>query len=228
MTLATSALVVNLQIGVAGGAPKAVIAAGVAVRNHFYVNTLAWKGNGDRLLPCKNFTTFMGGHLALKKEFATLIDDKAHWSRITDNNDLDNKFYVRLDVDQVPLPVDFCAELEERIFAAIVGKLYAAEHKRTVRATEDLWSRLIDPLTHFADIMENGKAFRDATVKNLVEAVELMPRLNFANDGGIIEVLERVRALGVDIKALRKDGVYRAAKAEVARDILTEIERVRG
>src|SRR5580692_3069699 len=93
MTLATSCLVANLQIGMAAGASKEVIAAGAKVRYHFYVNTLAWKGNGDRLLSCKNFTTFMGGHLALKKEVAGLL--------IGVGVEAADKFYVRLDIDPV-------------------------------------------------------------------------------------------------------------------------------
>jgi hypothetical protein len=223
MTLATSCLVANLQIGVAAGAPKEIVAAGAKVRYHFYVNTLAWKGNGDRLLPCKNVMAFMGGHLALKKEFA---------ERIMIVGDAMDKFYVRLDTDVAVEPSLEHPALDLPVGLAVkVRSLMSKAHdQRVARATEDLWSRLVGPLTHFASTMASDKAFRDATIKNLVDAVELLPRLNFADHGGLIEVLERVDRMVAffPIKDLRKQDGVRAAAERDARKILAEIERIRG
>lgn len=224
MSLATSCLVANLQIGMAAGAPKEIVAAGAKVRYHFYVNTLVWKGNGDRLLPLKNFTTFMAGHLALKKEFARLLMEPIAPCR----NALD-KFYMHLDVDLMPesnVVLDVSPELSH----TIVVRTQKAMKVREARAMDDLWSRLIDPLTHFATTMESGKAFRDATVKNMAEAVELVPRLNFADD---IAFKNSVAAAGSALlfwnpAKLRKDKEARNEAGVVARQILHEIERIRG
>jgi hypothetical protein len=226
MSLATSCLVANLQIGVAAGTHKAIIAAGAKLRYHFYVNTLEWKTSGDRLLPCKNFVPFIGGHLALKKEFAGLLAglDMAAIE----------KFYVRLDIDPLTEPthyVDLNFDLSVEMEARVQRIIEKAMKVRKARATEDLWSRLIDPLTHFAQKMESGETFRDATVRNLVEAIELLPRLNFVDDEGVLaNMIEdtEIHLRGVKPKLLRTNiGGYRETVAREARRILNEIERIR-
>jgi hypothetical protein len=222
MTLATSCLIANLQIGMAAGADKAIIAAGAKVRYHFYVNTLDWKGNGDRLLTCKNFTVLMGGHIALKKEVAGLVTGVGVEAA--------DKFYVRLDIDPV---VDDTRAIQFDLPVGVMVKvnsiLEQAHDRRVARATEDLWSRLVDPLTHFADKMESGGAFRDSTVRNIAEAVELLPRLNFADDEGLAGVVEEVRfkVAYFEAKSLRTDKAARVTAASEARRILNEIENIR-
>jgi hypothetical protein len=223
MSLASSCLVANLQIGVAAGADKAIVAAGAKVRNHFYVNTLDWKHNGDRLLPCKNFVEFMGGHLALRKEFAGLL--------ISVGSDAADKFYVRLDIDPVPGHPESVGyvELAAGVYAQLTARIAKAMKVREARATADLWSRLIDPLTHFAETMESDRAFRDATIRNLAEAVELLPRLNFADDADLDAAIAAVKEMIAffPVKSLRKQDGVRAAAGRDARKTLTEIEKIR-
>lgn len=221
MTLATTCLAANLQIGAAGGSSKEIIAAGAAVRNHFYVNTLLWKGNGDRLLPCKNFVAFMGGHLALKKEFAGLLTGVGAEAA--------DKFYVRLDIDLIAEELPQLKGLPQAVHHQVIARLEKAMAVREARAAEDLWSRLVDPLTHFTNKMESGESFRDATIRNLAEAVELLPRLNFSDDLDLQHKAEEMRAMivGLNPKSLRKNEAARAGVAKMARLMLTDIERIR-
>lgn len=215
MSLATSCLIVNLQIGVEAGCSKEIIAAGASIRHHFYVNTLEWKGNGDRLLPCKNFAVFMSGHLPLVKEFKGLLTEAT------------DKFYVRMDIDTVrdAMPV---IDLSTGLLARVTSFMERTSATRLALATNDLWSRITVPLQCLAVRAECGKV-REATVAKVAAAVDLVPRLNFANDDNLARVVKdvgRSSLMSCTAKGIRKDAVVRETVVAETRRILAEIEKI--
>lgn len=224
---------------------RPVITAANALRSHFYTNTLPWKDNGDRLLTRKRYMRFIEDHSNLEKDFHREVDIllKTSYPRAREQaefrmgdlfksedypppRDLVHRFYVNLDIDAVTEAHDFRVEMEQSQLDSIRRKMEDALRQRLQRAMTDVWERLATTLGHFAEKMEGDAIFRDSTVHNLQELVDLLPDLNVLEDPD----LERIRQdiaknlTGYEPADLRKHkGVRDGVKREAAR-IMDDME----
>jgi hypothetical protein len=101
-----------------------------------------------------------------------------------------------------------------------------AKQTRVTRAIGNVWERFADTLKHFAEKMADGDAvFRDSTVRNLREIVDLLPDLNFVNDPDIERLrLEVMAAIdGVDAPLLRTNKAERARVAAETAKIMDDM-----
>jgi hypothetical protein len=224
---------------------KSIVSAAGAVRNHFYDKTLPWKDNGDRLLTRKMYQNFVEEHGKLQGEFYAAVDtflnvgypkarDQASF-RMGDlfnpadypsSNELHRKFYISLDIDAVTEANDFrvqlSSEAEER---AVRDEMERAMQSRISRAMGDVWTRLSTVLGHFAAKMSTDDIFRDSTVKNLEELVELLPALNVLDDPNLNAVTEDIARtlVGYTAKDLRANKATRTAVADEAKRIMEDM-----
>lgn len=220
----------------------AVVTAQNLIRTHFYANTLPWRDNGDRLMTRKLFLTFIPEHERLKAAFEAEVQkflDDDYPSAITKAefrmgtmfkredypavSDLRRRFYVTLDIDAISTAGDFRVEIDEEHAAKVRATMEAALEQRLQAAAGDVWRRMLSTTQYFAERMADPKAvFRDTTVTNISEMLDLIPGLNVLDD----EDIERVRAEiakalgGIDARDIRKDPALRAELAGEAKAIV--------
>ena len=214
---------------------KDVESAAGAIRQHFYVKTLPWKDNGDRVLTRKIAMDFIAEHERLVGLFGSAKKDFLERKYMTAMEqsefrmgdlfcaedyptiaDLSHRFYVNLDIDSVATAHDFR-----------LNNNTEAMQKRVTTAMNGLWKKLAEPLEKFADTMSDEKAiFRDTTVSNLREIVTMLPELNFTNDPAIEHMRTEIEKhiIRYEPEDLRKNKEARAAVADEAREIMDQMQ----
>lgn len=223
-----------------------VVTAAGAVRTHFYENTLPWRDNGDRLMTRKLFLTFIPAHETLVREFETAVEtfltrDYPHAIaqaefRMGDMfnpddyppvSELRRRFRVNLDFDAITTANDFRVAIDQEHVDRVKAAMERAAEERIAGAMADIWRRLGETVGYFHERMANPEAvFRDSTVENVHDLLELIPGLNVLDDPAI----EQVRALieeklgGAAAKEIRKDPEYRAELAGEAKQIIDTMQ----
>lgn len=224
---------------------KPVNTAAGAIRTHFYKNTLPWKDNGDRLLVKDTFTDFLLTHNNLVSQFNNVVDnflerdylsarDAAEFRMGTlfkeDDypraDTLRRRFYVGLDIDPVSTASDFRVDMDQAELDHIRGAIEKSTEERLGRAMMDVWQRLADVVGHFAEKMGSDGVFRDTTVKNLSELVDMLPALNILQDPELERIRQDVAAnlTGIAPKDLRIDTKVRAEAAREAARIMEDMK----
>lgn len=228
---------------------KDVISASGALRTHFYERTLPWGDNGDRLLPRLAYSEFMQEHGRLEQEFHNAVDnfikekylaarDQAEFRMgemfKTDDypeaEQLRRRFAVNLDVHGVPTGHDFRVDMDTLTVDMLRQQIEDKNAERVSTAMRDVWTRLADVLTHFANKMGEDSVFRDSTVKNLEELVEMLPALNVTNDPALEQIRQDITdtIIGYQPKDLRKDTAVRQAAAKESRRIADQMASFMG
>lgn len=220
----------------------AIVTAQNAIRTHFYSNTLPWRDNGDRLMPRKQFLVFIPEHEQLKQAFeaevAKFLDDdypsaiaKAEFrmGAMFKRDDypaigaLRGKFYANLDIDAISTAGDFRVEIDAEHADKVRATMEAALEQRLQAAAGDVWKRMASTTQYFAERMADPKAvFRDTTVTNIGEMLDLIPGLNVLDDPDIELVRQKIAESlgGIDAKDIRKDPALRAELAGEAGKIV--------
>lgn len=225
---------------------KAVVTASGAIRTHFYDNTLPWRDNGDRLLTRKLYLKFIEEHEGLVHEFTAAVEkfitqdypsaiEQAEFrmgalfnrSDYPTASELRRKFYVSLDIDAITTAGDFRVELDQEHVDRIQAEMNRSAEQRANQAMQDVWKRLAETVGYFQERMANPKAvFRDSTVNNLAELVEMIPGLNVLDDPEIEQLRLDVKKhlTGIDPKDIRKDDELRGELAGSAKEIMDKVQ----
>lgn len=221
---------------------KDIVSAATAIRTHLYAKTMTWKDNGDRLLTRKIHFKFMQEHNDLVDVYdkaadkfvgTTYAEERARaefrMGSLFNENDypsveqLRRKFSVSLDIDAVTTANDFRVQMSEDAREEVRRSMEAAMQDRVNRALGDVWQRLADKLGHYAATMsKEDQVFRDTTVTNLEEIVDMLPDLNIFNDPGLKKMEEEIKEklIGYTPTQLRKEPEVRAYVAEEAQNIM--------
>lgn len=223
---------------------KEIVTAAGSLRTHFYDRTLPWGDNGDRLLPRLAYTEFMQEHGRLEQEFNNAVDnfikekylaarDQAEFRmgemfRAEDYPEADQlrrRFAVNIDVHGVPTGRDFRVDMDKQTTDMLRQQIEAKNAERVSAAMRDVWERLATVLTHFANKMGEDAVFRDSTVRNLEELVELLPALNVTEDPELEKIRQDITdtLIGYQPKDLRKDSAVRQAAAKESRRIADQM-----
>ena len=222
-----------------------IVTAQNAVRTHFYSNTLPWRDNGDRLMTRKLYLTFIPEHerLAavfrdavnhfLETDYPSAIEKAAFRMGSMFNRDdyppkavLRGKFYVNLEIDAITSANDFRVQIDQEHVDKVRASMEAAAAKRFETATQDIWRRMAETVSYFQARMADPKAvFRDSTVTNIGELLDLVPGLNVLDDPAIETVRAAIaKSLGnLDAKDIRKDPAHRAQLATEAQEIMDKM-----
>ena len=216
------------------------------LRTLFNTRTLPWKDNGDRVLTRKMYQPFIeqfeemkGQYYAAVDEFATKIypEERARAEfrmgelfNVNDYphvSDIRRRFYATLEIDAVTEASDFRVGLDADQIEKIQTRIEKSINDRLAKAMGDVWTRLGTTLEHFALTMAQGdKVFRDSTVDNLTEIIELLPALNIMNDANLTAIYNDVKGtlIGLSPKDLRKNPAVRSAAADEAQRIVDEMQ----
>lgn len=228
---------------------KEIITAQGALRTHFYTNTLPWGDNGDRLLPRLSFMDFMQAHGKLNEEFNNAVDNFVHekYLRARDQAEfrmgemfrsedypepeqLRRRFAVNLDIHGVPTGHDFRVDMDTNTVDMLRKQIEEKNQERVTSAMRDVWDRLADVLGHFANKMSDDSVFRDSTVKNLEELVDMLPALNVTGDPQLEQIRQDITdtLIGYTPKDLRKDMAVRQAAAQESKRIIDQMSGFMG
>jgi hypothetical protein len=223
-----------------------VVTAAGAVRSHFYENTLPWRDNGDRLMTRKLYMPFIQTHEALKAEFDAAVDkfladdypearEQASF-RMGDlfkaddyptASELRYRFRIALEIDAITTANDFRVQIDDDHVAKVRDSMAQAAEQRVQMAMQDVWRRLAETVGYFAERMADPKAvFRDSTVDNVAELIDLIPGLNVLDDPRIEEIRAMVATKlvkGVDAKSIRKNPDVREELAGEAKEIVDKM-----
>jgi len=157
--------------------------------------------------------------------------------RFTFPDELRNKFSFTTDVKPITNAEDLRVTIgdseRERLKRQIADSVQA--YLRT--ATRDLWQRLYDVVSHMSnrlaeyDTTEDGKKPKlyKSMVGNIVELVDVLPKLNVAGDAELDRMTESVRrALIVDTEELRNSESTRTDAARAAAEIVQRMAAYMG
>lgn len=219
-----------------------IVTAQNAVRTHFYENTLPWRDNGDRLMTRKLYLTFIQKHEELVQAFDAEVAkflDQGYPSAIEKAqfrmgemfkrddyppvSDIKRRFYITLDIDAITTANDFRVQIDQDQVDKVRASMEKAAEARVASAMQDVWSRMAETVGYFQQRMADPKAvFRDSTVTNITELLDLIPGLNVLDDPKIELVRAQIaKAFGqVEAKEIRKDPAYREQLAGEAKQIM--------
>jgi hypothetical protein len=142
---------------------------------------------------------------------------------------LRNKFGVRLEVLPIPSGNDFRVTLSEEEQARVAREIDENVRQSLQKGTEDLWTRLKGVVAHMVErLNEPGSRFHASLVSNICELVDLLPRLNVNQDEELNRFAGEIRdrLCGFTARDLKKNEILRAATANDAAEILTEMDAV--
>lgn len=222
-----------------------IVTAAGAVRTHFYEKTLPWRDNGDRILSRKLYMSFIETHEGLVGEFNDAVDkfltdvypgaveqaafrmgDLFNRDDYPTASELRRRFYIGLDIDAVTTSNDFRVQIDADHVERVKASMESAAEARLAQAQADVWKRIGDAVGYFQQRMADPKAvFRDSTVDNVHDLLDLIPGLNVLDDPGI----EEVRALiaeklgGADAQEIRKNPDVREELAADAQAVLDKM-----
>jgi len=219
-----------------------VVTAANAVRTHFYDNTLPWRDNGDRLMTRKRYMAFIETHERLVGEFKEAVDrfltikypsaveqaefrmgDLHNPNDYPSASELRYRFRINLDIDALTTSNDFRVQIDKEHVDKVKAAMEQAAEQRVQGAMQDVWKRLATTVGNFFERMDTPDAvFRDSTVNNLAELVELIPGLNVLDDPDIELVRRQIeqKLTGITAKDIRKDPALRTELAGEAKAIM--------
>lgn len=222
-----------------------IVTAANTVRDHFYSNTLPWRDNGGRLMTRKLYMPFIEKHeklvadfdeavrVFLESKYPTAIEKAAF--RMGDLfkrddypsvSELRHRFRIGLDIEALATSNDFRVQIDADHVEKVKQQIEEAALRRVQQAQADVWKRLMEKVSYFADRMSDPDAvFRDSTVGNIEELVELIPGLNVLDDPDIETIRLQVQAklAGHDAKDIRKDPALREELAGEAKEIVDKM-----
>jgi hypothetical protein len=217
-----------------------------ALKAHRDHHTLPWSDKGPRIMTRNIFEIFMSGFGELERNFNAAVEefitvkyppvrDQAAFrlgDLFNDNDypppeELRKKFRVDLDIDGITEPEDFRIALPEKELNQLKQTMEESINRRLGDAMQDVWLRIAELLEHYIEKMDDDEAiFRDSTVNNLVDLMNILPGLNVTGDPKLKAIRQRImNTIGsYQPDDLRKGGDLRAAAAKEAREIRESID----
>ncbi|HKR27622.1 MAG TPA: hypothetical protein VJS11_09205 [Acidobacteriaceae bacterium] len=217
------------------------------IRQYFYRITLPWSDEGYRLLPAHFYFELTTKMREFEQAFAQQVEEflavypsyieqvRPELNGLFREEDypstdkLRNKFGVRLEVLPIPSGNDFRVTLSEEEQARVAREIDENVRQSLRKGTEDLWARLKGVVAHMVErLNEPESRFHASLVTNICELVELLPRLNVSQDEELNHFAEEIRnrLCGYTARDLKKNEILRAATANDAAQILTEMDAV--
>jgi len=200
-----------------------------AARTFHYANTLPWDDGGGRILPAANFLpyskkmrelkdaheiavrSFIANYDAYREDSAVRLGKMFNPDDYPGKSEIERKFGFGTDIDPVPTAEDFRVDISSKDSSRIKKEL--------------------EVIGKFAEKLGDKTAvFRDSLVENVIELVNLLPRLNVANDANLEklckETEKKLCTLAPD--TLRNDEAVREKAAGDANDILKKMSAYLG
>ena len=119
--------------------------------------------------------------------------------------------------------------LSEEEQARVAREIDASVRQSLNRGTRDLWVRLTDVVTHMVDkLNEPESRFHASLVTNVLDLVDLLPRLNVNQDEDLNRFAAEIKDRLCNFSAhdLKKNEILRVATATDAAHILSQMNAV--
>lgn len=151
--------------------------------------------------------------------------------------ELREKYSFATDVKPMPNADDFRVNIGDEERERLKKQITESVQASLRAGTRNLWQRLYEVVSHMATRMteynsaEDGKKPKlyKSMVSNIVELVDVLPRLNISGDEELSRMTETVRhALLVDTEELRKSDTLRTDTAKAAADIMQRMAAYMG
>lgn len=213
-------------------------------RTFHYEQTLPWHDNGFRILPTKNYENYMTQMRKLRAQFEnniiefcrtypSLIEEAEYrLNKMFNPNDypklseIEKKYDFNIAVSPIPRAHDFRVELKDTEISEISKGIEERIKKAETKATEDLWVRLYNVVSHMVEKLKDTKAiFRDSLIENIIELVGLLPILNINNNASLEEMRKEIetKLCSYDPVILRENKKERANATRDAENILSKM-----
>jgi len=130
---------------------------------------------------------------------------------------LRSKFALKLELLPIPSGEDFRVILSDEEQARIAREINDHVRQSLEKGTEDLWNRLKSVVSHLVKrLREPDARYHASLVTNLLDLVELMPRLNVNQDEDLDRFASELRnQLGtLTARDLKKNDILRVATAQ--------------
>jgi len=217
------------------------------IRQYFYKITLPWSDEGYRLLPAHfyfelttkmrefeiAFTQQVEQFLAVYPSYIDRVRPELNGlfreEDYPSTGKLRKKFGVKLELLPIPSGNDFRVTLSEEEQARVAREIDGNVRQSLQKGTEDLWVRLKAVVSHMIErLNEPESRFHASLVTNICELVDVLPRLNVNQDEELNHFAEEIRnrLCGFTARELKKNEILRAATANDAAQILTEMDLV--
>jgi len=232
------------KVLIAKEAIQSITQATSAARTFHYINTLPWDDGGGRILPAANFLTYSKEMRKLKEQFEKAIRDfignyDAYRTEASKKlgkmfnpadypgtQEIAAKFKFGTDIEPIPSSGDFRVTLQDSDANKIKKELEARVTERVAEATRDLYVRLNDVLGKFAEkLADKGAVFRDSLVENIVDLVNLLPKLNVGNDAKLDSLCKETKKklCALEPESLRCEDGTRSTAVKDAQAILNKM-----
>ena len=217
------------------------------IRHHFYKVTLPWSDEGFRLLPANFYFDLMARMREFEASFDAGVDAFLHvYPQYVEQvrpelnglfreedypspDKLKAKFGVKLEVLPIPTGADFRVQMSAEEQARISREIDASVRESLMRGTEDLWKRMRELVAHMVDrLNEPESRFHGSLVTNVLDLVEILPRLNVSGDQDLNRFAEQIRQRLCNHSAqdLKKHDLLRVTTAADAANIVAEMDGV--
>jgi hypothetical protein len=217
------------------------------IRQHFYKITLPWSDEGFRLLPANFYfdlmarmrefeASFDSGVDAFLRVYPEYIDQvRPELNGLFREEDypspekLRAKFGIKLEVLPIPSGADFRVHLSAEEQARVAREIDSNVRESLMRGTEDLWKRLREVVAHMVDrLNEPESRFHGSLVTNVLDLVEILPRLNVNGDADLNRFAEQIkqRLCNYSARELKKHDLLRVTTAADAANIVAEMDGV--
>ena len=188
-------------------------------RTHHYDHTLSWEDWGARILPAAAYFDYMDEQRNFKTKFDAAADEfernyvqyvndaKVALNSMFDPDDYPDLYQIRsrFAFETIVSPLPDSDDFRVNLNASEVQRIQADIESRTRNilhdATDECWKRLYKSVEHMTERLSDAdNRFHDTLVGNLRDLVDLLPKLNIADD----PELERMRQ-DVAAKLCRND-----------------------
>ncbi len=224
---------------------EAVHKKGRELRAFYYEQTLPWSKDGQRILPTANYEQFAEGMRGLRNQYDLATDSFLRdYPRLKEDarvllgsmfNEMDYplmsemvfKFGIDLEILPFPMAEDFRVNLADSEISRIRKDIEQRMQREMEQANKDLWNRLRNAVDNM--VLRLGKPdgkFHDTLVGNIMDLVDLIPRLNVTGDTQLEEIRAKCQAaLTVHSpQQLRDNSVIRGRVAAQAAEISNLME----
>lgn len=209
-----------------------------------YKMTLPWGDNGDRMLPSQAYfdytdqlrqlraehevavLTFVASYPQMVQDARVMLGAMYEPADYPEANRIAERFSMNAVFSPVANAEDFRVDIGQEAVDEIKKSITAAAEQRLAGATRDCWVRLCEVVGNMAERLHDPKAiFKDSLVGNIEALLDLLPKLNVANDYVLERVCHEVHSwLIVAPTDLRKNKKLRAFTADKALEILEQIK----
>ena len=217
------------------------------IRQHFYKVTLPWSDEGFRLLPANFYFDLMARMREFEASFDVGVDAflrvypryveqvRPELNGLFREEDypspekLRAKFGVKLEVLPIPTGADFRVQMSAEEQARISREIDASVRESLMRGTEDLWKRMREVVARMVDrLNEPESRFHSSLVTNVLDLVEILPRLNVSGDADLNCLAEHIRQrlCNHSARELKKHDLLRLTTSADAANIVAEMDGV--